>query len=46
MDEFKDIILKEFCEEVGLKVSYGIEFSKMCNLMVCLKKVGLDVEKL
>lgn len=45
-DELKDITSKEFCEEVGLKASYGTEFSKMRNLTSRLKKAGLDVEKL
>lgn len=45
-DELKDITAKEFCEEVGLKASYGTEFSKMRNLTTRLKKAGLDVKKL
>jgi hypothetical protein len=45
-DELDDITSKEFCEKVGLKASYGTEFSKMRNLTARLKKAGLDVEKL
>ncbi len=45
-DELKDITSKEFCETVGLKASYGTEFSKMRNLTTRLTKAGLDVEKL
>ena len=45
-DELKDITSKEFCEAVGLKASYGTEFSKMRNLTTRLKKAGLDVDKL
>jgi hypothetical protein len=45
-DELQDITSKEFCEAVGLKPSYGTEFSKMRNLTVRLKRAGLDVDKL
>ncbi|MBM7038073.1 HTH-like domain-containing protein [Vibrio ulleungensis] len=45
-DELQDITAKEFCEEVGLKPSYGTEFSKMRNLTSRLKQAGLDVDKI
>ena len=45
-DELQDITSKEFCEAVGLKPSYGTEFSKMRNLTARLKKAGLNVDKL
>lgn len=45
-DELQDITAKEFCEEVGLKPSYGTEFSKMRNLTSRLKLAGLDVNNL
>ena len=45
-DDLQDITAKEFCEEVGLKPSYGTEFSKMRNLTSRLKKAGLDVDKI
>lgn len=44
--ELQDITGKEFCEEVGLKPSYGTEFSKMRNLTNRLKKAGLDISKI
>lgn len=45
-DELQDITAKEFCEEIGLKPSYGTEFSKMRNLTSRLKLAGLDVDKI
>lgn len=45
-DELKEITAKEFCEEVGLRPSYGTEFSKMRNLTGRLKKAGLDVNRI
>ncbi|WP_422641330.1 HTH-like domain-containing protein [Vibrio tarriae] len=45
-DELKDITSKEFCEELGLRPSYGTEFSKMRNLTNRLKQAGLNVNKI
>ncbi|HGE6067730.1 TPA: transcription factor [Vibrio cholerae] len=45
-DELQHITAKEFCEEVGLKPSYGTEFSKMRNLTGRLKQAGLDTNKI
>ncbi|KAB1175327.1 HTH-like domain-containing protein [Photobacterium damselae] len=45
-DELQNITAKEFCEEVGLKPSYGTEFSKMRNLTSRLKQAGLNVDKI
>ncbi len=45
-DELKDITSKEFCEELGLRPSYGTEFSKMRNLTSRLKQAGLNVDKI
>ena len=45
-DELKDITAKEFCEGVGLRSSFGTEFSKMRNLTQRLKAAGLDTAKL
>lgn len=45
-DELKNITAKEFCEGVGLRSSFGTEFSKMCNLTQRLKAAGLDTAKL
>lgn len=45
-DELQNITAKEFCEEVGLRPSYGTEFSKMRNLTSRLKQAGLDVDKI
>ncbi len=41
-DDLKSITAKEFCEGVGLKNSFGTEFSKMRNLTARLKFAGLD----
>jgi len=43
-DELKNITAKEFCEGVGLKASFGTEFSKMRNLTQRLKTAGLDTQ--
>lgn len=43
-DELKSITAKEFCEGVGLKASFGTEFSKMRNLTQRLKTAGLDTQ--
>lgn len=45
-DELKNITAKEFCERVGLRSSFGTEFSKMRNLTQRLKAAGLDTTKL
>lgn len=45
-DELKRITAKEFCEGVGLKNSYGTEFSKMRNLTARLKAAGLNTAQL
>lgn len=41
-DELKNITSKEFCEGVGLRSSFGTEFSKMRNLTQRLKAAGLN----
>lgn len=43
-DELKHITAKEFCEGVGLRESFGTEFSKMRNLTQRLKAAGLDTK--
>ena len=45
-DELKNITAKEFCEGVGLRGSFGTEFSKMRNLTQRLNAAGLDTAKL
>lgn len=45
-DELDNITSKEFCEGVGLRSSFGTEFSKMRNLTQRLKAAGLDTAKL
>lgn len=45
-DELKNITAKEFCEGVGLRQSFGTEFSKMRNLTQRLKAAGLDTSLL
>lgn len=45
-DQLSDITAREFCNEVGLKSSYGTEFSKMRNLTNRLKAAGLDTNKI
>ncbi|MBU1309834.1 MAG: transcription factor [Gammaproteobacteria bacterium] len=45
-DELKHITAKEFCEGVGLRLSFGTEFSKMRNLTQRLKASGLKTELL
>ncbi|WP_419342277.1 HTH-like domain-containing protein [Acinetobacter baumannii] len=42
-DDLKNITSKEFCEGVGLPLSYGNEFSKMRNITERLKAAGLKV---
>lgn len=42
-DSLKDLTAKEFCDGVGLKPSFGTEFSKMRNLTLRLKAAGLSV---
>ena len=43
-EELKNITAKEFCEGVGLRSSFGTEFSKMRNLTQRLKAAGLQTE--
>ena len=45
-DELRNVTAKEFIEGVGLKPSFGTEFSKMRNLTDRLKAAGLDTSKL
>lgn len=45
-DDLKNITSKEFCEGVGLRGSFGTEFSKMRNLTQRLKAAGLDTTQL
>jgi hypothetical protein len=45
-DNLKSITAKEFCEGVGLRSSFGTEFSKMRNLTQRLKSAGLQTEQL
>jgi len=45
-DELKSITAKEFCDGVGIKQSFGTEFSKMRNLTSRLKTAGLDTNLL
>lgn len=45
-DELSSITAREFCEVLGLKPSYGTEFSKMRNLTTRLKAAGLVTEKI
>ncbi len=41
-DDLQHITAKEFCEGVGLRQSFGTEFSKMRNLVARLKKANLN----
>ncbi|WMJ07625.1 hypothetical protein [Nitrosomonas sp. sh817] len=45
-DGLKHITAKEFCEGVGLRQSFGTEFSKMRNLTQRLKAAGLNTDLL
>lgn len=45
-DALKSVTAREFCEGVGLKQSFGTEFSKMRNLSQRLKSAGLNTELL
>ena len=45
-DELKNITSQEFCEGVGLRSSFGTEFSKMRNLTQRLKAAGLNTAKI
>jgi len=45
-DELKNITAKEFCDGVGLRHSFGTEFSKMRNITQRLKTAGLDIDLL
>jgi hypothetical protein len=45
-DQLKSVTSKEFCEGVGLKPSFGTEFSKMRNLTQRLKSAGLSADLL
>ena len=45
-DDLKNITAKEFCQGVGLKDSFGTEFSKMRNLTQRLKAACLNTNQL
>lgn len=40
--QLQDVNGKEFCEAVGIPISYGTEFSKMKKLAQRLENSGLD----
>ena len=43
-DSLRTVTAKEFCEGVGLRPSFGTEFSKMRNLTERLKAAGLNTD--
>ena len=45
-DQLKSVTSKEFCEGLGLKPSFGTEFSKIRNLTQRLKSAGLNTDLL
>ena len=45
-DELTNITAREFCEALGLKPSYGTEFSKMRNLTARLRAAGLNPDRI
>lgn len=45
-DQLKNVTSKEFCEGVGIKPSFGTEFSKMRNITQRLKSAGLNTDLL
>lgn len=45
-DQLKDITSKKFCTALGLRESFGTEFSKMRNLTQRLKTAGLNTDLL
>ncbi|MBD1388852.1 transcription factor [Neiella sp. HB171785] len=45
-DELRNITAREFVEELGLRPSYGTEFSKMRNLTSRLKAAGLNTNEI
>ncbi len=45
-DQLKNVTSKEFCEGVGIRPSFGTEFSKMRNLTQRLKAAGLNTDLL
>ncbi|GAB1257643.1 hypothetical protein NBRC116494_21450 [Aurantivibrio plasticivorans] len=45
-DQLNTVTAKEFCEGVGLRPSFGTEFSKMRNLTQRLKAAGLKTDLL
>ena len=44
--EMKTLTGKEFCEQLGIPLSYGTEFSKMKKIADRLIQAGLDVNKI
>lgn len=45
-NEMKTLTGKEFCERLGIPLSYGTEFSKMKKIADRLIQAGLDVNKI
>jgi hypothetical protein len=39
-DQFQNLTGKEFCDELGIRFSYGTEYSKMIKLAQRLKRTG------
>ena len=44
--ELEEVTGREFCEELGIGLSFGTEFSKMRKLAPRLRAAGLDVHRL
>ncbi|MFG1391532.1 HTH-like domain-containing protein [Xanthobacter agilis] len=45
-DELVNLSGREFCEALGIGVSFGTEFAKMRKIAPRLRSAGLDVSKL
>jgi hypothetical protein len=45
-DRLHDVTGDEFCKGVGIRGSYGAEFSKMRNLTARLKRAGLRFDEI
>ena len=45
-DELSGCTGREFCERLGIGISFGTEFSKMKNIAARLKCAGLNIDQI
>lgn len=45
-ESMQDVSSRKFCEQLGLKSTWGVEFSKMKKIALRLREAGLDPKRI